>query len=126
MIDCTKTEDFFKEVHRLCDSFGCASCPLSKYNNDDAISLCPDVIDSKNVCKAITIVQKWSNEHPQKTFLDDFKEKYPNAKFYEDGTPRACVCSLGYITNTECPKKDDGFNMHCVECWNRPVEEEKK
>lgn len=68
--------------------------------------------------KVIEIVQKWSDEHPAKTLLDDLKEKYPNyQKSFKDGTPSICPYKLGYEDSGNCPADT------CKECWNRPLEE---
>ena len=60
----------------------------------------------------------WSQEHPRKTMLQDFLEKYPYAKLRNDGTPEGiCPDILGYEDGESwCDRK-------CVKCWNRPLEE---
>ena len=35
-------------------------------------------------------VERWTEEHPQRTRLEDFKEKYPHAMMETDGTPTIC------------------------------------
>lgn len=67
-----------------------------------------------NTC--VERVEQWSKEHPQRTRLQDFREKYPNALLYYDGTPKPCCSDLGYCK--ECPEVTT-----CEECWNMPVEE---
>ena len=53
----------------------------------------------------------------QKTILQDFLEKYPNAPKEEDGKPMdICPYHLGYAPNKSCMK------MNCEDCWNRPLE----
>lgn len=126
MIDCSKTENFLIEKHRMCFSFACKDCGLSLNNNSRDLG-CRDFC-CKYPQEAITIVQKWSNENlqnPQKTFYDDYKEKYPNALLERDGTPRVCPYILGYVTDTECPMGADGFKIGCIKCWNRPYIEEE-
>jgi hypothetical protein len=68
--------------------------------------------------QAIEIVQKWSDEHPQKTYLTNLLEKYPNIPLDNNGKP-SCVCphDLGLMSIEDC-KKDSN---KCVECWNQPV-----
>lgn len=67
----------------------------------------------------VNIVERWSIEHPRKTRLDDFKEKYPKAKTFESGTPKVCASSLGYceycVIGNDCSRD-------CDACWNEPVE----
>ena len=79
MIDCDNTKNFFKEFRRMCDSQDlCKLCPISEANGraTKAISISPcNFFVRDNLKKAIEIVQKWSDEHPQKTILDDLKER---------------------------------------------------
>ena len=70
--------------------------------------------------KAIEIVQKWSDEHPVKTLLDDLKEKYPNYHACnKNGAPTFCPYRLGYEEKKNC------CVLTCKECWNRPLNEVK-
>lgn len=75
--------------------------------------------------KAISIVEKWAKEHPRKTILQDFLEKYPKAELIHNKFPEICPHSLGYATNKECfLDTDEQFvSEECEECWNRPLEE---
>lgn len=67
--------------------------------------------------KAIAIVQKWSDEHPRKTYLSEFLKNYPNVLFDDNGIPTVeCPYRLGLISADECEK-----NHSCIECWNQPV-----
>ena len=64
-MDCSKTINFLAEVKRLCDSrTGCTAnatnkeqCPLFAF-----CDLLPSEICAE---KAVEILQKWSDEHPQ-------------------------------------------------------------
>lgn len=69
-----------------------------------------------NTC--VERVEQWSKEHPQKTRLQDFMEKYPNAMMCNDDSPKVCCKHLGYIMS--CPE-----NRNCKECWNAPLEEDE-
>lgn len=99
----------FNELDRMCKSLGCKNCPACGSNGTCRI------VSRKNMEEVVQIVEQWSKEHPQKTRLDDFKEKYPNALMYIDGTPKVCCLSLGYVCN--CGKTT------CEECWSTPLEE---
>lgn len=70
--------------------------------------------------KLVSDVEKWSKEHPQRTRLQDFREKYPDALMGEDGTPESCCKSLGYCKT--CKRNKD---VGCTDCWNMPVEEDE-
>jgi hypothetical protein len=106
MIDCSKTENYFIEKKRMLKAtestvcrVGCAKCPLSAGNNNKGIC-CIDfeVLYSE---KAIAIVQKWSNAHPQKTYLSELLKIFPNIPLSDDGTPKSlCPFELG-VTMTK-------------------------
>lgn len=122
MIDCSKTENYFAEKVRmtkraengLC-KLSCSNCPLCSGSNNKGLSctgfemLYPE--------KAIEIVQKWSDEHPQKTYLSEFLKNYPNAQLKDDETPVGiCPHHLGLINKEDCK------NRNCFECWDQPIE----
>lgn len=64
----------------------------------------------------VTVVEKWSAEHPKKTMLQDFLEKYPNAPLEDDKTPSICPHSIGYCEDNSFCKGNT-----CEDCWNRPM-----
>lgn len=91
-MDYNKTIDFFVGMGSLCSSrLTCKAvahdeqCPLY-----DFCSLTHSKICAKDAKKAIEILQKWSNEHPKKTYAQDFFEKFPKAQGNSDGTPFVC------------------------------------
>lgn len=111
-----------KIKERMCEDniSACIDCPFTPENNgigdscDDFITLYPE--------KAEKILIKWAKEHPQKTILQDFLEKYPNAKLDEDGTPKGpCPYHLGYDDDDDCIYEDT--YTCCKKCWNRPLED---
>ena len=65
----------------------------------------------------------WSKNHPRKTRLQDFKEKYPNAEL-PYGKPPVCAKNLGYdaicLVSTETATAVS-LDM-CKKCWNEPVD----
>lgn len=105
---------FLKEFDRMCGCYSggfCAGCPRKEEPSCDSSTM-----SDEELAKLIGDVEKWSKEHPQKTRLDDFKRKYPNANFGAHGLPDFCCAKLGYVCN--CGKTT------CEECWNMPLEEE--
>lgn len=123
MIDCSKTENYLAEKKRMtkitntgvCE-IKCKNCPLSQKNNGKG-RLCVDY-ELHYPEKAIAIMQKWSDEHPQKTFLTEFLKNYPNAQLKDDETPVGiCPHHLGLINKENCK------NRNCVECWNQPIQD---
>lgn len=119
MIDCSRTENFIKEKERLCQYYkdtGCTFCILNRNMScDDFIVQCPQ--------KAIEIVQKWSDKHPQRTLLTEFLERYPNVEMNSDGFPENIIpCYLGLMKRKDICKNmclyfyDKGHP--CYDCWN--------
>ena len=95
---------------RMCRSFGgrCSICPLNKlmgYTKN-----CGGVLFI-HASEASAIIDKWCAEHPQKTYLQDFLEKFPNAKLYDDGEPLADACDV-YGDVFDCK------GHKCCDCWN--------
>lgn len=126
MIDCNITKNYIHERKRMCESYNCFECPLSSKNNGTR-KTCRD-FENCYPDKVMEIVQKWSNEHPQKTLLTEFLKSYPNAKLNSDGFPSDIVpCSLGLIERKDICKNmclyfyDNGHP--CYDCWNTLVEE---
>lgn len=122
MIDCSKTENYFNEKLRmtkrtkngLC-KIKCSNCPLCSNNNGEGLS-CP-TFEMHYPEKAIEVVQKWSDEHPQKTFVTEFLKNYPRAVVNGDGIPNSvCPYDLGLMNKRDCRKT-------CIECWNQPIED---
>lgn len=127
MIDCSKTENYFAEKRRmtkrttkngLC-KLGCSNCPLCSINNNKGQSC--TAFEMLYPEKAIEIVQKWSDEHPQKTYLSELLKNHPNTLLNDDGTPTFCPYRLGLMGADDCRK--DG---NCVKCWNQPIEDGEK
>lgn len=74
MIDCNITTNYFAEKKRMvkltdtgvCE-IKCTNCPLSEKNNGKG-RLCTDY-ELQYPEEVIAIMQKWSDEHPQRTYL---------------------------------------------------------
>lgn len=127
MIDCSKTANYLSEKLRmtkktkkgLCKT-KCSDCPLCSDNNGEGLS-CP-IFETYYPKKAIEAVQRWSDEHPPKTYLSEFLKNYPNTLLNDDGTPkRICPYELGLISKNNC--RTNRINRNCVECWNQPIED---
>lgn len=126
MIDCSKTENYFIEKLRMTKrtreegcKIKCSECPLSSQNNgtSDEFMSCI-TFEMLYPEKAIEIVQKWSDAHPQKTFLTEYLKHYPNAPLGDNGTPIFCPSCLGLMSIDDCR-----IDHNCVKCWNQPIEE---
>ena len=113
---------FFEEAKRLCkyefDKTGCHKCPMYDYPCG-AYLRCGDVLLSEMV----SVVEKWSAEHPVKTRLMDFTEKHPKAKLVEGtGLPFMYPHQLGYCETSDCARCE--HHIYTLwHCWNLPMEE---
>ena len=123
-MDCNKTINFLHELKRLCDSRdGCVAdatnkelCPMFGFCEDVLTRIC-----AEDVKTSIEIVQKWSDEHPKKTYAQDFFEKFPKALSGSAGTPLMCRKEIyGEICST---LEVCGYTGTCENCWNEPMEE---
>ena len=103
--------EFTLERNRMCKSNHCDGCPT--------LGKCTMIETIENTKKLITIVERWSKENPQKTYLDKFKEMFPDAPLRADGHPFAKPCEIGWIAIDKCP------NTYCRDCWDKPCEEGK-
>lgn len=123
MIDCSKTMNYFVEKQRMAKQqkdgiceLDCADCPLSIDNNGTNTEC--SYFETIYPERAIAIVQKWSDEHPQKTYLLELLEKYPNVLLNDDGTPEGmCPHQLGLKDSIA----DCKIGYDCVACWNQPI-----
>lgn len=114
--------NYMREKDRMCSSYikSCndcldSECPLKVTQN--GITITCRRFESLYPEKAIAIVQRWSDEHPPKTFLTEFLKNYPNAQLRIDGTPKVvCPYYLGLISRDDCRK-----DHNCVKCWNQPI-----
>ena len=79
---------FAREHGRMCDFYRnrnrCKDCALFLYDCDLGAG------DDANDILILNEVQKWHDEHPQKTYLMDFLEKFPNCEKDEEGLPASC------------------------------------
>lgn len=122
MIDCSKTENYFAEKARMMEitesgvcKLGCSNCPLCSKNNNKGLSCTGfEMIYPE---KAIEIVQKWSDENPQKTLLSELLKNYPNVPLHVTGIPEdICPFHLGFMSKDDCRN-----DRNCVICWNQPI-----
>lgn len=96
-----------------CD-MSCSDCALSQIKNGLGC-FCGD-FEMKDPEKAEEIVRQWEAKHPQKTYAQDFLEKFPKAKIGECKIPKAC---RQYVYGRCCPEHEN-----CMDCWNEPMEDD--
>lgn len=93
-----------KDLKRMCDFHSyCSKCELFDPSHSCEVCFLPDNIDE--------IVDKWVKEHPLKTYMQDFYEKFPNA-YKENDRPTVCRAHI-YGEEPNC------FKIDCKECWNQ-------
>lgn len=102
-----------KDLKRMCVTYmdnGCDGCPLG-YRTNYCIYFPCNMSDN-----ADEIVDKWTEEHPVKTYAMDFFEKFPNAIKSSNGQPWYCRANI-YGDKPECHMGS------CEECWNKEIKE---
>lgn len=115
---------FIEERNRMCKSTnpsGCRGCPAFIGPGCCAVGL-GSTVDAK---AQITMVEKWSSEHPRKTRQDLFLEMYPTALLIEGGILSACPV-LFDSEYRDVDGRCTGHYTSCVECrkefWNQEAE----
>lgn len=112
---------FLTEYKRMCNAisgedglYGCCECGL--YDTEEGE--CGYEHGKFDNCfgEAVAIVQKWSDEHTQKTYAMDFIEKFPNCA-RTGNVPFICKSTV-YGT-----KKCDALWNNCEKCWNEVMPE---
>lgn len=121
-MDCSKTIDFFVETHRLCASR--RDCKLNIIDRCPLYGFCKkgaSKFSRKDIEYAIETLQKWSREHPRKTYAQDFFEKFPSAEPDKEGVPRMCRANC-YGGSCQHPPVSEVSRAPCKACWNEPME----
>lgn len=123
-MDCNKTTNFLAELQRLCDSRDRCIANAANKEQCPMFGFCEDAltrIGIEDATKLIETIQKWSNEHPKKTYAQDFFEKFPKAQSYSDGSP--VICRKIIYGEIRPPFENCYYTGACKNCWNEPMEE---
>lgn len=124
-MDCNKTTNFLAELQRLCDSRDRCMANAANREQCPMFGFCEDAltrIGIKDATKLIEAIQKWSDEHPKKPYVQDFFEKFPDAQSNPDGTPFVCRKRIyGGIHST---LENCDYTGACYKCWNEPMNDE--
>ena len=122
-MDCSKTIDFFSEINRLCNSRTACEADAANKEQCPLLNLCG--LPLLQICaeEAIENLQKWSDEHPKKTYAQDFFEKFPNAQSYSDGSP--VICRKIIYGEIRPPFENCYYTGACYRCWNEPLNDEE-
>lgn len=119
-MDCRETKNYLKEKRRMCETIKyCDECPFYDVEGMDCfVSGATKPINAK---EAIATVQKWSDEHPRKTYARDFFEKFPEAKPDKEGVPRMCRVNC-YGGSCQYSAVAGAGPAPCKACWNEEME----
>ena len=105
---------FYPKYMQMCKSYkDCEGCPR---NGKGCLEF---DMDLDAIGELENDVERWAEEHPQKTRSQDLLEKYPSVKLSISGCPMLCCRTLGYCD--ECLRGCNG----CKDCWNMPVGEDE-
>ena len=113
---------FLKEWRRMC-----ITCDNNCYDAcaERCIAPCPVAMDEMSdeyIKFTVETVERWSAEHPQKTRLDDLKEKYPHFELRNDGYPVMLPRVFGYCGIGLDPADCMRCSKHGKDCWDTPLE----
>lgn len=103
-----------KELKRMCmEHTNCVICPL--YDGCDVkfpIANLPDDADE--------IVDKWTEEHSVKTYIDDFISKFPHIDDLDSDFKDTLY---SYYCRKHLYGGDFECKNNCEKCWNEEMEE---
>lgn len=109
-----------KRMTKTCDASSCNTCPFSLRNN----GIVKHCVDFEKVYpeRAVEIVENWGKEHPPKTRMSDFLEKFPKAEVLKYGHDEYIdICPISIDTTRTCP---NGECKNCkLEYWNEEMED---
>lgn len=131
-MDCKIAKNYLTERKRMCNMYVQRNCKGCVYHTTDGCWR--TTMEHNNPEKAIEIVQKWSDEHPQKTLLTEFLRSYPNVEMSSDGFPDYILpCILGLVEKKDICKNrcfyfydKDKRCRPCYDCWNTPINESEE
>lgn len=110
---------FVKEWARMCDSqTSCDFCTINK--NLSQHNLCGGKVKN-NPEKSVSIIEKWSAEHPMKTRQSEFLKMFPMAEMNED-VVGILPCAIDNSVKIEWCKKYKVCNKCRKEYWLTEVE----
>lgn len=101
----------------FCSERPCKECAFNPGPGRCAAAVC--MFDPE---RALQMIQEAENKDKPKgkTYLEDFREKFPSCVLCSDGTPALCRCEA-YGGN--CAVSDYPEDEECVHCWNEVMPE---
>lgn len=117
-IDCSITQNFMKEFARMCKYMpNCKKCDMNLIGKYGSVCYedCMSTLQCERYMSNIQeIVQNWSDEHPQLTYLEDLRIKYPDVEMQDEHFPGLC---RKILYRTDCPARTS-----CTDCWNSMIQ----
>ncbi len=106
----------YARMCKTCDD--CIDCPLYTVSEENEYGgrNCNDFV-VLHPAEASAIIDKWCSEHPQKTYKQDFLEKFPKAAMYGNGCLIDC-------RNNVYGWKGRACIGNCIVCWHEVMPEE--
>ena len=120
---------YLKEASRMCLSVECSECPLNHEVKNPAFPCKTSSINAErnDPEKCVTIVEKWSAEHPVKTRQSEFLNVFPNAELSTDGILTVAPCLVDKTFNRSAGNIEECCIINdCIKCrreyWLAEVE----
>lgn len=100
------------DLNRMCRSYyDCVGCPVECFCEHF-----PKDCEEEEVKHMEEAIDEWVEERKPKTYLADFKNKFPNARINSNGTPGMCVHFMYGDKSCECCGD-------CNKCWRKETSE---
>lgn len=103
---------------RMCTAQVCSKCGLDFHNNGYYMPC--TIFVAKHPAEASAIIDKWCAEHPQKTYWQDFLEKFPKTNLTEKSVISTLCRAKVYGQGEYCINR----SANCDACWNEIMPEE--
>lgn len=112
---------FLKEKNRMCNKYkNCFECPVGTKTGGCQTGIVREQEMTEE--ELVSIVEKWSDEHPEKTRQSEFMKMFPDADLDKFGVINICPDSADKTHH----KDDFCFSSDCHECrkdfWLADVE----
>lgn len=115
--------EMLKEKTRLTKecTISCDDCRLDARHTDYELNCVG--LSRMDPEKYVEIIEQWSKDCPQQTYLSKLLEAFPRTKrTVEDNIPPFCPEEIG-LNNIEKCQDCNADNELCIECWNQEYKE---
>lgn len=92
---------YLKEIQRMCESIKeCTDCPFHGCGLTFPCKGTAKSAEYEDTEKNVSIVEKWSADHPKKTRQSEFLKMFPNATLDVMGS--IYICPIAVDENIDC------------------------